>query len=1088
MVGYTVFAMKDFLFVPDTNETQKTFTFDIRRDTTDWHSIEGGGFLFNASIENNILKGYCILISQEGLKLDEISGINVEMFRNGNYNYVENAGRKLATFKIGDVYAKHSWKIVIDHESITLWDNGNLIIDNYKLPNTNYGSGFGPIISHAGHSCQQMSYFTFENIDMTTIVGKSLMQAVDEFNWRDDSEHMLVSLSDEFLFELSNEDKIAYITSKLLEKNVDLYSMGNETNHQQYEDVITGTAGKGVFTLNEDLDMAMDSLGEYALSKFKDKDYTINKFLAKGEEVVYNKSYFDTESDPKYEEQWKYVHDTSTFENSEGLSDYNEVPMSKPVSQFEKTGDYTIFYKASDNPKNGNPGKWSDESVQNISVHRPPVVTLESRIYLNEDKTGYTLNVTETAVDLDHQSEPDAGIINKEYKWKNVKDENWTYGSFPEILPADNYYIFVLTATDKESAVSKPAVQLVSTKATEIDPDLPEDTVPPTVSLNLNKSAAIRGDEITLTAQMSDDTKITYVKATANEKPIYFDTKGYCIYKADTAGETVIRVEVFDAVGNSAAAERTLNVKEDMPPTVSISALDTVALKQTFNISVNPRDDVGITLIEAEVNGNPIVLNSSSRYTMTAQELGEIIIDVKVYDRHNRSAQAQKIITVTPDTTNPTVIIPTRLTTVAIGQPFTIPVDASDNVEVTRLDVEANGEPIVLDSNRTCTLIPESVGTILIKAYAYDEAGNTSIAELEITVTEDTTPPTVSISAPASSVAKKEFTITVNTSDNVGVTKVEAEVDGVPIELDGNRQHTILPKEVGVMTITAYAYDSKGNMGTATRQITVNPDTTNPYVSVSTSASSVLAGRPVTIAVYPSDNVGVTHVEAEANGVPLELDENRRCTITPDTPGTLEITAKAYDEAGNVGTATRSITVQPDITQPYVSFSSTASTITAGKSFTISVNASDNVGVESIKVDIDGVSVSLDENNKYTHTPTEAGTIVITVKVYDKAGNVGTATRSITVQPDITQPYVSLSSTASSIAVGKSFTITVNTSDNVGVESIEVDIDGVPVSLDENNQYTHTPTEAGQIVITAKVYDKAGNVGTSQRTVNAVLT
>lgn len=992
MVGYTVAAMKDFLFVPDTNKTQKTFTFDIRRDGTDWHSMEGGGFLFNASIENDILKGYCILITQEGLKLDEIPGINLNMFRDGSYNVVENAGRRLATFNIGDVYADHNWKIVIDPESITLWDNGNLIIDNYKLPNTNYGSGFGPIISHIAHYCAQMSYFTFKNIEMNNIVGKSLMQAVDEFEWRDDAEHFLVSLSDELLFELSSEDEIAYIASKLLEKNVDLYSLGNETNRQQYENVITGTAGKGVFILNDDLTTAMTGLEDYALNKFSNKDYTIKKLVAKGEEVVYNKSYYDAENDPMYAEQWRYLHDPSTFENDEGLSIYNEATMSSNVSQFDKPGDYNIYFKACDNPTDSSTRKWSDESMKKISVHRPPVVTLEAKAFFDEEKTEYTLNITETAIDLDHQSDPDAGIVSKEYKWKSLKDDEWTYGSFPESLSADNYYIFVLTATDKEGAVSKPAVQLVSTITTDVEPEQPADNVNPSVSLNLSKYTAFLGDTITLTANMSDNVGIAYTKATINGMPIYFDAKGYCFYTTDTAGDFLIHLEVFDAAGNSATAERTLTVKEDTPPTVSISAPDTVALNQTFTISVNARDDVGVTLVEAEVNGSPIVLNSSRQYTMTAQELGEITIDVKVYDRHNSSAQAQKIITVTPDTTNPTVSISTTLTTVAIGQPFTITVNASDNVGVKKLEAEANGIPITLDSNRKCTLIPESVGTILVKAYAYDEAGNVGIAEREITVTEDTTPPSVSISVSASTViAKKEFSVTLYTSDNVGVTKVEAEVDGVPVEFDGVNQFKVFPKEVGVMTITAYAYDSKGNMGTATRQITVNPDTTNPYVSISTSASTVMAGKPVTITVSASDNVGVVRVEALSNGVPVELDANGRCTITPDTPGTLEITANAYDEAGNVGTATRSITVQADTTEPTVSISSTASTIAVGKFFTITVNANDNVGVASIEVDIDGVAVSLDENNKYTHTPTEEGEIVITAKVYDKAGNVGTA-------------------------------------------------------------------------------------------------
>ena len=46
MLGYRSVPYKDFLFVPDGNSSQKIFTFDIQRDRTDWHSMNGGGFLF----------------------------------------------------------------------------------------------------------------------------------------------------------------------------------------------------------------------------------------------------------------------------------------------------------------------------------------------------------------------------------------------------------------------------------------------------------------------------------------------------------------------------------------------------------------------------------------------------------------------------------------------------------------------------------------------------------------------------------------------------------------------------------------------------------------------------------------------------------------------------------------------------------------------------------------------------------------------------------------------------------------------------------------------------------------------------------
>ena len=39
MLGYTAVPYKDFLFVPDEDNSQKIFTFDIQRDQTDWHSM-----------------------------------------------------------------------------------------------------------------------------------------------------------------------------------------------------------------------------------------------------------------------------------------------------------------------------------------------------------------------------------------------------------------------------------------------------------------------------------------------------------------------------------------------------------------------------------------------------------------------------------------------------------------------------------------------------------------------------------------------------------------------------------------------------------------------------------------------------------------------------------------------------------------------------------------------------------------------------------------------------------------------------------------------------------------------------------------
>ena len=171
MYGYLVEPYKDFLYVPGDNSSTKVLEFDIQRDQTsgkdsenNWHSMKGGGFLFNTAIdeENNKINGYYILITENGLELFRLDDMDFDYFRN-SYN----EGRRLQQFNFSDRFASHHIKLEVTSTNVSLWDGENKIIDNYSLPET-YGNGFGPITTHKSHDCDQRSYFTFSNITMQT--------------------------------------------------------------------------------------------------------------------------------------------------------------------------------------------------------------------------------------------------------------------------------------------------------------------------------------------------------------------------------------------------------------------------------------------------------------------------------------------------------------------------------------------------------------------------------------------------------------------------------------------------------------------------------------------------------------------------------------------------------------------------------------------------------------------------------------------------------------------------------------------------------------------------------------------------------
>lgn len=172
MDGYLQAGYKDFLYVDDKNSTRRVFELDFQRDQTsrydseyNWHSMYGGGFLFNTSIneEENTISGYYILITESGAELFKIDNMAFDTFRNS-----ENRGERLSTFTFDNRFDKHHIKIDVSSNSVSLYDGEALVIDNYKLVE-NYGNGFGPITSHIRHDCEQRSYFTFSNITMQTM-------------------------------------------------------------------------------------------------------------------------------------------------------------------------------------------------------------------------------------------------------------------------------------------------------------------------------------------------------------------------------------------------------------------------------------------------------------------------------------------------------------------------------------------------------------------------------------------------------------------------------------------------------------------------------------------------------------------------------------------------------------------------------------------------------------------------------------------------------------------------------------------------------------------------------------------------------
>src|SRR5437899_4932420 len=217
---------------------------------------------------------------------------------------------------------------------------------------------------------------------------------------------------------------------------------------------------------------------------------------------------------------------------------------------------------------------------------------------------------------------------------------------------------------------------------------------------------------------------------------------------------------------------------------------------------------------------------------------------------------------------------------------------------------------------------PASAGTYEIRYLMNNGYTSAATSNRFSTVTSaDTTPPTVSITSPASGATYttvQTVTLTATASDNVGVARVEFYDGGVLKGTDTTAPYTyawaFTSANNGTHSWTARAYDAAGNTSlSAPVSLTVNlsasSDTTPPTVSISspTAGNSYSFTQTVSIVASAFDNVGVTKVEFYDGGVlkgtATTAPYSYPWSIAQADDGTHTWTAKAYDAAGNTATS-----------------------------------------------------------------------------------------------------------------------------------------------------------------------------------------
>jgi hypothetical protein len=459
------------------------------------------------------------------------------------------------------------------------------------------------------------------------------------------------------------------------------------------------------------------------------------------------------------------------------------------------------------------------------------------------------------------------------------------------------------------------------------------DSTLPTVSMTAPAAGSTVGGTVTVSASATDNVGVVGVQFKLDgvdlgpEDPTFAPYQRQWNTRGTSDGTHTLTVVARDAAGNTATSSAVSVTVDNAPPLLSTAVSTNISSSAATIIwMTSEAADSQVEYGKTSAYGQVTTLASAlvSSHSVGLSGLAESTVyhyRVKSRDAAGNLAVSGDLTFTTRDSTLPTVSMTAPAAGAPIAGTVTVTASATDNVGVVGLQFKLDGVNLGADVTAapyTLAWITTTAanGTHTLTAVARDAAGNSATAAgVSVTVDNDTTPPTVSMTAPAAgSTVGGTVTVSASATDNVGVVGVQFKLDGANLGAELNTApffiswNTALAAN-GAHTLTAVARDAAGHTATAVAvSMTVFNDTAPPTVSmIAPAAGSNVAGT-VTVSASATDNVGVVGIQfkldgvnlgAELTAVPYFLSWN----TTTATNGAHALTAVARDAAGNVTTS-----------------------------------------------------------------------------------------------------------------------------------------------------------------------------------------
>lgn len=213
-------------------------------------------------------------------------------------------------------------------------------------------------------------------------------------------------------------------------------------------------------------------------------------------------------------------------------------------------------------------------------------------------------------------------------------------------------------------------------------------------------------------------------------------------------------------------------------------------------------------------------------------------------------------------------------------------------------------------------------------------------------------------------------------------------------------------------------------------------------------------------------------------------DDGKFSLTMPNKDGAYTVVIRAFDWTGKSDVKEYKIVV--DSTTANVEIKPSSNEAIIGDEAYFKVNLTGEHKIKTISYTLDGKKIEIPENKIVKIDTSQLSEHELSAEAVTLTGKTISASAKIKIiEADTEKPVVKITPDKSSYNEDTTAVITVTASDNVGVDRIEVFVNGEEIQLDNDGKFKLNNMKYGDYIITANAYDKAGNKGTVSKTVKA---